>query len=421
MSEKQEDQYWVKIRDRFAQNRFAVWSLRIAILLGIIAVLADFIANEVPLYCKLDGKHHFPVFREYLVDAGLAARAEAFKTQDWKNYKYEKVIRAPIPYSSSSIDLHNSFVSPLGEQNVKSSRLRHFLGTDRLGRDLAAGLVSGTRTAFFVGIVSMAIALVIGIFFGGIAGYFGDHSLKVSRGRMILNAVGIPLAFFWAFVARSYALMESSAGWPILTGVLLFLVLVAGFNFLVKILKRFSFFAKKITIPVDLIVMRMIEVINSVPMLLLLLALIAIIEKQSISKITLIIGLISWRSIARFVRAELIRIRELSYIEAARAMGFSDWRIMIKHALPNALGPVLIAVSFGIAGAVLTEASLSFLGIGIPSEQVTWGSTLQSARLNISAWWLAIFPGMAIFVTVTIFNLIGEGLTDALDARVINH
>ncbi len=421
MSEKQEDQYWARISRRFAQNRFGVWSIRIAIVLGMIAVLADFIANEIPLYCKLDGKHHFPVFREYLVDAGLAGRAGAFKTQDWKNYKYEKVVRAPIPYSSTSVDLYNSFVSPFGEQAVKSSRFRHFMGTDRLGRDLAAGLVSGTRTAFFVGIVSMAIALLIGVFFGGIAGYFGDHNLKISRGRMIFNVIGIPLAFFWAFIARSYTVMESSEGWPVLTGILLFFIFVTGFNLLVKFLKRFSFFAKKITIPVDLIVMRMIEVINSVPMFLLLLALIAIIEKQSIYKITLIIGLFGWRGIARFVRAELMRIRTLSYVEAARAMGFSDWRIMIKHALPNALSPVLVAVSFGIAGAVLAEASLSFLGIGIPSEQVTWGSMLQSARLHIPAWWLAVFPGLAIFITITIFNLIGEGLTDALDARAGNN
>jgi len=277
--------------------------------------------------------------------------------------------------------------------------------------------VSGTRTAFFVGIIAITIAFIIGVFFGGIAGYFGDHNLKISRGRILFNAIGIPLAFFWAFIARSYAVMESSEGWPVLIGILLFSIFIIGFNLLVRLFKRFPFFAKKITIPIDLIVMRMIEVVNSIPVLLLLLALIAIIEEQSIYKVALIIGLISWRGIARFVRADLIRIRALDYMEAARAMGFSDWRIMIRHALPNALGPVWIAVSFGMAGAVLAEASLSFLGIGIPSEQVTWGSLLQAARMNFSAWWLAVFPGLAIFVTVTIFNLIGEGLTDALGAR----
>ena len=102
---------------------------------------------------------------------------------------------------------------------------------------------------------------------------------------------------------------------------------------------------------------------------------------------------------------------------SAQALGYSEWRIILRHAVPNALTPVLITVAFGIASAILLEAFLSFLGIGVPPEQVTWGSMLNSARTYFSAWWLAIFPGLAIFVTVTIFNLLGEGLTDALDPR----
>jgi len=112
-----------------------------------------------------------------------------------------------------------------------------------------------------------------------------------------------------------------------------------------------------------------------------------------------------------------LRVRNLEYIEAAQAFGFSNFRIILRHAIPNALAPVLIAIAFGIASAILTESFLSFIGVGVPAEQVTWGSLLSLSRQYSSAWWLAIFPGMAIFFTVTIFNLLGEGLTDALDPR----
>ena len=130
-----------------------------------------------------------------------------------------------------------------------------------------------------------------------------------------------------------------------------------------------------------------------------------------------IIGFTSWTGIARFIRAEMLRIRSLEYIEAAHALGFSEWRVIMRHAIPNALSPVMITIAFGIAAAILIESTLSFLGVGVSPETVTWGSLLAAARQSSSAWWLAVFPGCAIFITVTIFNLIGEGLTDALDPR----
>ena len=130
-----------------------------------------------------------------------------------------------------------------------------------------------------------------------------------------------------------------------------------------------------------------------------------------------IIGLIGWTGIAKFIRAELLRIRKLGYVESAQAFGYSELRIILRHAIPNALTPVLIAIAFGIASAILTEASLSFLGIGVPPDHVTWGYLLQLSRSHFQAWWLAIFPGIAIFLTVTIFNVLGESLTEALDPK----
>jgi len=120
--------------------------------------------------------------------------------------------------------------------------------------------------------------------------------------------------------------------------------------------------------------------------------------------------LLGWTVTARFVRAEFMRIRNLSYVQAAESMGFSSWRVIWKHALPNSMTPVYITIAFGMASAILAEATLSFLGIGVAFDAFTWGKMLNIARSNFSAWWLVIFPGIGIFVTVTVFNLIGDGL-----------
>jgi peptide/nickel transport system permease protein len=130
-----------------------------------------------------------------------------------------------------------------------------------------------------------------------------------------------------------------------------------------------------------------------------------------------VIGFTSWTGISSFIRAELLKVRNLEFIEAAEALGYSKWRILFKHAIPNALSPVLIAIAFGIASAILVESFLSFIGLGIPPEVLTWGKLLALSRGGKSQLWVAIFPGLAIFLTVTVFNLIGEGLTDALDPR----
>jgi peptide/nickel transport system permease protein len=194
-------------------------------------------------------------------------------------------------------------------------------------------------------------------------------------------------------------------------------VLIVG-RLIAAPLKFIPYFTKKISVPVDIIVSRMIEVMLSIPTLFLIISISAIIEKPSIFILMVIIGLTTWTGIARFIRAELLRVRNLEYIEAANALGFSELRIIFKHAIPNSLSPVLISIAFGVASAILIESTLSFLSIGVPPEELTWGSLLSAARQTPSAWWLAIFPGCAIFITVVIFNLAGEGLTDALDPRL---
>jgi len=189
-------------------------------------------------------------------------------------------------------------------------------------------------------------------------------------------------------------------------------------NVLVVPLKKIAFLGTQVSIPMDILISRLIEVIVSVPTLLLLLSISALMSKPSIFVTMVVIGFLGWTSIAKYVRAELLKVRSLEFIEAAQALGLSEIQVIFKHAIPNSLTSVLITIAFGVAGAILTESSLSFLGIGVAPEEVTWGSLLSASRSDVSAWWLAIFPGFAIFITVTIFNLIGEGLTDAMDPRL---
>lgn len=425
IEDSEEKGYWEIVRKQFYKNSLAVWSLRVFYVILFIAISADFIANERPVYCELDGESHFPIFRQYLVDMGLSTWDEKFVSTKWLEQDYDYAIFPPITYSATTRDANNNkFRSPFGAQDFEEGTNRgwHYLGTERIGQDVAAGMIHGTRTAMLVGLVAMSIATLIGLFFGAISGYFGDERLKVSRIRIILNLLAFVLAIFFAFVTNGYVIADLIGNGRLLSGLSLVLAWFIGLLSLVNLLtiplKKIPVLGKKVTVPLDILVMRFIEIVNSIPLLILILAIVAIIEKPSVLFVMVIIGTVSWTGIAKFVRAELLRIRRLEYIEAAQAFGYSEFRIIWRHALPNALAPVLIAIAFGVATAILTEAFLSFIGVGIPDDQVTWGSLLQLSRDKFSAWWLAIFPGFAIFITVTVFNLIGEGLTDALDPRL---
>lgn len=425
MKNEIDQSYWAIVGRQFKKNKPAVWSFRLLVFIFVIGMSAEFIANEKPYYCVINGETYFPVIKGVGVDLGIAKWSKELSNVNWRELKYEKVVWAPIPYYPTNLDLKNrDYVSPTGEQVVESARWKHFLGTDNLGRDVLSGMIHGTRVAMLVGVISMSIALVIGLFFGALAGYFGDNRLKVSYFRIALNFLFLFFAFFYAFAVRSYIISDAlSASFfsftlQVLFSFLIFSAIMLIPNLLVIPFRRFSFAQSQVEVPMDIIVSRFIEVLESIPTFLLILSVVAIVEKPSLFIVMAIIGLTGWTGIARYIRAELLRVRNLEYIEAAQALGFPEWRIVLRHAIPNALTPVLISVSFGIASAILTESSLSFLGIGVPPEQVTWGSMLSLARGYPQAWWIAIFPGFAIFITVTIFNLIGDGLTDAMDPRL---
>jgi ABC-type dipeptide/oligopeptide/nickel transport system permease subunit len=223
--------------------------------------------------------------------------------------------------------------------------LSHWLGTDIQGRDVWARLVFGARVSLSAGIVSQAIALMLGLSMGLIAGYYG--------------------------------------GW------------------------------------VDELVMRLADVTLAFPSLLLLIAMAAAFE-PSLTVVCIVIGVVGWAGMARLVRGQTLVVRELEFVQAMRAIGARDGRILSRHVLPNVIAPVVIAATLGIAGAIMAEAALSFLGLGVQPPTPSWGSMIADGRdlsQLRSAPWTSLSPGLAIGMAVLGFNLLGDALRDALDPR----
>jgi len=169
---------------------------------------------------------------------------------------------------------------------------------------------------------------------------------------------------------------------------------------------------------VDAILMRFVDIMLAFPTFFLILAVIAILE-PNIFTIMAVIGVTSWMDVARLVRAEFLTLKERDFVDAAKAIGINNTRLIFRHILPNALSPVFVAATFGVGGAILIESGLSFLGLGVQPPDPSWGNILTAGKDNIEiAWWLSLYPGLAILITVLSYNLVGEGLRDALDPRL---
>lgn len=433
---------------QFKKNKPAWYSAWVLCFIVFLALFASFIANDQPLYATYRGKTFYPAFSQHWlikklfntqsVDSTINPETGnwekiQFDITDWRTLPLERVLWTPIPYSPHKQDIYNNdYVSPGAIQYIKNNEgkivespwfFRHHLGTDALGRDVLSGLIHGSKISLLVGLLSVGIATLIGIFLGSVAGFFGDNKIKITRASMWLCISGLIPAFFYSFYVRSFTIADSfteGVFWglaQVLFSFIIFCSIIYVFYMLGTFFKS-GFFANQVALPLDSIISRSIELLNSLPRLILIITLSAIIQQRSIGLLVIIIGLTSWTEIARFTRAELLKIRALDYITAAKASGLNNLQIICKHALPNALAPVFVSMAFGIASAILIESGLSFLGIGVPEEMVTWGSMLSAGRQEFDAWWLIVFPGLAIFLTITVYNLIGEGLRDALDPKL---
>jgi len=387
-----------------------VWVL---LLMLIVALCADFLANGLPLYALKDGASRYPVLEKKAAGWGLISdKSDLNLPEQWLDKNITNAVWAPIRYSPNQTDRYNDrFRKPHFLRHETPQNFPHYLGTDELGHDVASVMIHGTSISFFIGVCSMLVASVIGILIGAAAGFWGDDRLRGTRLQIAWMCIGAVFMWFYGIQVQQAAFAESlnEGGISFLKtlfislGILLFVF--ALFLYSGKLFSK----GKKFSVPVDFVLGRFIEFMVVLPKIILILAIAAIV-KPSILLPALVIGFTSWPSISRFTRAEMLHVRHSDYIRSAETFGVSDFRLFFRHALPNSLGPVPSLVAFGIAGAILAESTLSFLGIGIPPEIFTWGKLLSQGRTNPSAWWVTLLPGIMIFLTVTSFHKLGEDL-----------
>lgn len=380
---RDEDSFFCELWLKFKRDKMAILALSFVVALFLCAVFAPLLANSKPLFYYSSNGFFFPfvsfIFapdaNEQIVEktfnfililllpAILIFSIPAIKRKktwlsifaifailpfifvktrldrtDWrKKAKEEKAfaIFAPIPYSP-----FESMSAPYQKPSIK-----HALGTDQIGRDIAARMIYGARVSLAVGASATLLTLLIGVLIGLISGYYGGKT--------------------------------------------------------------------------DLIIMRIVEIIICFPTFLLLLILMSIFMdmkiQQSIIIVIFVIGLTSWTGLCRIVRGEVLQQRQMAYIRACECLAVPVWRILVVHLLPNVAGPIFVSFTFGVAGAILAESGLSFLGFGVQPPTASWGELLRQAFADPKTYWhLTLWPGFAIFASVLAFNFIGEGLRKAI-------
>jgi peptide/nickel transport system permease protein len=406
-----------------SRSRWAAAWLLCCLLAGL---SARYLAGDLPLFARVNSQSVFPAFHPSgQVRLGRAGQEKIVRYREvsWHDLSDAWILWPPVPYSPGSTDLLNTgFVRPWGRQAFRDEtgavtpmplRFRHWLGTTQTGNDVLSGLLHGTGISLGIGLFSVLLAGLLGVVLGAIGGYSGDRQMKLHIGTGLLLVAGLIPAWFYGFTLRSSTLADAlGKGWGSFClhagiSLLLFGGVLLAFVVLGQQLSRLSPFRRRIRVPVDVLLSRLTEVFASLPRLILIITLSAL-ARPSLLNLIVIFALTGWTDIARIVRAEMLKIRESDYIRVAVTQGLSPARILFRHALPNSIQPALVAMLFGVSGVILAESSLSFLGIGVPFDTVTWGSLIASGKENFSAWWLVLFPGLAIFLTVASLNVLAE-------------
>lgn len=321
-------------------------------------------------------------------------------------------------FDPAMVRLQEKLRPPLSEPNLQTLRPEevpglgmYLLGTDDLGRDVFARMLQGAWVSLTVGFVAVGISVLIGILMGGIAGYFGQRNVRVDQ--VLASIVLLLGGALLALGARPWGV-----GLLITGHLYIFFSVWSKRIWHGRPIPKWMAILYKDAISIDTLIMRFVDIMLCFPSFFLILTVVALLP-ASMYNIMIVIGLTSWMGATRFVRAEFLSLREQDFVIAARALGVSNFRIIFRHMIPNAMAPVLVSATIGIATAILTEAGLSFLGFGVPPPHATWGGILSDGkRFIFDAPWLTFAPGFAILIVVLSFNLFGEGLRDILNPKL---
>lgn len=361
--------FWSQVRCRFMKRRLSVIALCYVVLMGVMAICSPLIVGTKPIVCYYKGSYYFPAlgyFNSSWENVIFKTSGDKFRNVYPKNLDKkdpESWAIWPLVYQDPIRRVRkNEWTIPEEVKNQSKDAEPDWRVVSNPTRD--KGRPSNRN---FFGTNQAGIDVFAQMVHG-------------TRTALVVGFVSMGIASFIGILIGSFA--GYFGGW------------------------------------VDMLLSRLIEVVMCIPSLVLILALIAIIEQPTIWHLMAVLGCTSWTGIARLTRAEFLRLKEMDYVAAARAVGVGRMAIMFRHVFRNAMAPVLVPITFGIASAILTESALSFLGFGAPPPNPSWGTLLNAGRTNTQMWWLILFPGLAIFFTVLAYNLIGEGLQEATDPRL---
>jgi peptide/nickel transport system permease protein len=382
--------YGQLVWQQFTKNRTNLVCMWFIIILFTLAVIAPFIANDKPLAIRIDGKLYFPLFKtltanDYSVILSAVIAVVLVLLLRRNSRKVDPFLRSSVLWRQISICSAILIVWVAG--------LQFFIPYKLDATDYKSMILNGKATDAVFPIVPYG---------------YGRTDIKVSQQQ--------PGAEHWLGTddVGSDVLCRLIHGTRVSLSVGFVAVGIASVIgiFVGAIM---GYFGGKI----DFLGMRLVEIMMSVPTFFLIITIVAFFPR-SLFNIMVIIGITSWTGDARFVRAEFFKLRNQDFVQAAISLGLPLRSILFRHMLPNGIAPVLVNVTFGIAGAIFIESALSFLGFGVAPPTPSWGQMLSTGVSTTGQflWWLSVFPGMAIFLTVTAYNLLGEGLRDAIDPKL---
>jgi microcin C transport system permease protein len=327
---------------KFRQLKRAYYSLWVLIILYVISLGVNLIANDRPLIVKYQGKMYFPVVKFYngsyfgLKATEIPSYKELRQTAAFRTGTGNWMLFPPLPYGPNEalLSLPGNPPTPPTWQN--------WLGTDDRGRDILTRLIYGYRISFSFALLITLCSIVVGVFIGALQGYLGG-AFDITMQRLIEIFSTLPFLYIVIIIGSSLG-----------TGFLVLLIIFIIFD---------------------------------------------------------------WIGISYFIRSEFLRLREAQFVEAARALGIKDWKIMFRHILPNALTPVITFLPFDLIGAITSLSALDFLGFGLPAPTPSWGELMRQGMSNLFSYWLSLYPVLALFGVLLLIAFVGEGVRDAFDPR----